>query len=320
MYLDGSLRDGPSDQLGRAGWGFAALDRDGSVRAAAFGVPPPWIRSIHGAEMWAFFAALRCAIPGVAFRSDRQAVVDTFRRGAHVATGASVEHARLWILIYAACDDYENPHTDLTLEWMLAHTTEAHVGVASLSNGQLLTTHDRAGNALADTLAKRGAEFHRVPETTRTLVSHYSQLALWSARALAVRTFAANHLEVPGAIGLRRDSAGVPRRRRRHGSARDAASPQAQPVVRPDSAAKRSRSSSCSSEEVPLDDVGAGPRSQACRRRARTLGKKAVDAQRLQVVCRAVAERLQPRKGMPSAADRIAEVQRRVRARLGCGD
>ena len=51
IYLDGSFRDGPSEDLGRTGWGFIAYDEQGRLQAAAFGVPPPWIRSIHGAEM-----------------------------------------------------------------------------------------------------------------------------------------------------------------------------------------------------------------------------------------------------------------------------
>ena len=197
VYLDGSFIDGPSALLGRVGFGFVALGMDGLVKAAAYGVPPPWIRCIHGAEMWAFFAALRCSMPGVSFRSDRRAVVDTFRRGAEYATAAPIEHARLWGLIFAACDDYEAPHKDLPIEWMPAHTTEAHVGVVRLSDGHDLTAQDRFGNDLADSLAKKGAHLHRVPEAARLQVHGYRQLAVWAARTLALRTYAANHLEVP---------------------------------------------------------------------------------------------------------------------------
>ena len=100
MFLDGSLRDGPSERLGRTGFGFIAYDAEGRIRAAACGVPPPWINSIHGAELWAFFAAIRCSLPGASYRSDRKAFVDTFKAGRTVATASSVDHARLWKLIF----------------------------------------------------------------------------------------------------------------------------------------------------------------------------------------------------------------------------
>ena len=106
VYLDGSFRDGPTEELGRTGWGFIAYDTEGRLQAAAaFGVPPPWIRSIHGAELWALFAALRCAAPGVKVRSDRKAVVDTFQAGKGVATRSDNEYARLWSMVFATCDD-----------------------------------------------------------------------------------------------------------------------------------------------------------------------------------------------------------------------
>ena len=63
IYLHGSFRDGPSVRTGRTGWAFVAKDATGEVVAAAYGVPPPWVRSIHGAEVWAFRAALSCALP-----------------------------------------------------------------------------------------------------------------------------------------------------------------------------------------------------------------------------------------------------------------
>ena len=57
-YSDGSFLDGPSRALGRTGWGFAVLDGEAHAVASALGVPPGWVRTIHGAEMWALFAAL----------------------------------------------------------------------------------------------------------------------------------------------------------------------------------------------------------------------------------------------------------------------
>ena len=62
VYLDGSLLDGPSKELGRVGFGFAALDCYGRTMASAYGIPPDWITTIHGAEVWALHAASAVAI------------------------------------------------------------------------------------------------------------------------------------------------------------------------------------------------------------------------------------------------------------------
>ena len=51
-YSDGSFLDGPIPELARGGWAFAVLDEDGIIVASAYGVPPPWIKYIDGAEAW----------------------------------------------------------------------------------------------------------------------------------------------------------------------------------------------------------------------------------------------------------------------------
>ena len=50
VYPDGSARDGPTPELMRLGWGFVVVGSDGNIAAAAYGVPPPWIVDIGGAE------------------------------------------------------------------------------------------------------------------------------------------------------------------------------------------------------------------------------------------------------------------------------
>ena len=97
---------------------------------------------------------------------------------------------------------------------MPAHTSAADVGRVRLSDGQLLSAVDRTANELADELAKRGAEAHRLPEATRRKAWEFDQLAVWAARRLGVATQAANNHSVPGAPGTQRDSVGVPRWRR----------------------------------------------------------------------------------------------------------
>ena len=57
VYLDGSARDGPTPELVRLGWAFAVLGNNGRIIAAAYGVPPPWIVDIGGAQALALYQA-----------------------------------------------------------------------------------------------------------------------------------------------------------------------------------------------------------------------------------------------------------------------
>ena len=111
------------------------------------------------------------------FWTDRKAVLDTSKSGRQSATAASVELARLWKLIFAAFDDYDKPHEQVNLAWMPAHTGDADVGVARLSNGEILTKRDRLANDAADHPAKRGAQMHRVPKEVRKRVKNFELLA-----------------------------------------------------------------------------------------------------------------------------------------------
>ena len=51
FYTDGSARGGPIKELVRCGWSFVAVNSQGEVIAAAYGVPPPWVEDIGGAEV-----------------------------------------------------------------------------------------------------------------------------------------------------------------------------------------------------------------------------------------------------------------------------
>ena len=82
-----------------------------------------------------------------------------------------MELGRLWRLVFAALDDLDEPHVDVDLAWILAHTKESDIGFARLSNGSLLTKRDRLANNAADCLPKSGAQFHRVPKAARQRVT-----------------------------------------------------------------------------------------------------------------------------------------------------
>ena len=58
VYPDGSARDGPTPELMRLGWAFVVLSSEGGIEAAAYGVPPPWIVDIGGAEAWGLYQSM----------------------------------------------------------------------------------------------------------------------------------------------------------------------------------------------------------------------------------------------------------------------
>ena len=321
VYLDGSFRDGPSEIIGRTGFSFIAYDGEWRVRAAACGVPPPWIKSIHGAELWALFAAARLALPGVAFRTDRKAVLDIFQAGRKEATASSVELAHLWAAVFDAFDDYEDPSASVDLAWMPAHTTAADVGVARLSNGEFLTARDRAANDAADHLAKRGAQTHRVPAWLRKKVKKYELLAGWAARTLGIATHAANNLVVPGCEVLQRDSTGQPawKRKAKAQPPSDVATVEAAgvppPVAAPaeagapEKAVKRRNSSDDSASASDSDFCAEQPpqSARACRAKQRRLSRE-----RFQLLVRSTARWSYPDEGEATAPNRVRHLRQRV--------
>ena len=73
--------------------------------------------------------------------------------------GGGSTHARIYALIFTALDDTRLEK----LIWMPAHQTMAAVGVRAKGNNEFLIALDLETNDLADRLAKRGVEDHRVP-------------------------------------------------------------------------------------------------------------------------------------------------------------
>ena len=63
VYPDGSLLDGIAPELARTGWACVVMSDDGEVIAAAYGVPPPWVKGIEGEEAWALHQGSGFTIP-----------------------------------------------------------------------------------------------------------------------------------------------------------------------------------------------------------------------------------------------------------------
>ena len=204
VYTDGSLIDGPTSLLGRTGWSFVAVNREGVVLASAHGVPPSWITTTFGAETWAVYQAVKCARADPALRIDCKAVVDLLQAGKSSAVIPKRLTARVWADIFAILDG-ECPKN---VSWMPAHTAASQVGVAKLGNGCALTALDRNGNDQADCLAKTDAKTDRVPEGIRRFISDQESevdaMARWVARA----TLSAN--DATSCLG--RDSESAPKK------------------------------------------------------------------------------------------------------------
>ena len=145
-----------------------AVDQ-GAVVASAFGLPPAWITSIPGTEAWAMLQAMQVSMPGNTFRTDCDAVRVECQKSLRELTLASKKLARVWAPIALYLEDA----VPGSVVWMPAHTEKHQVGKAHLSDGQLLSEDDRAGNAEADRLAKLAAEGDRMAIATREqLLAH----------------------------------------------------------------------------------------------------------------------------------------------------
>ena len=102
IYTDGSRIDGLDPRTGRNGWAFVVVDEQGRTVARAYGVPPPWIDDIPGAEAWALVQAATVAEPGCRVVSDCQPCVDAVHRGRVWATSDKRKHARVHAMVFEA--------------------------------------------------------------------------------------------------------------------------------------------------------------------------------------------------------------------------
>ena len=158
VYLDGSWLDGLGPYA-RGGWAFVVLDDDGKIVAAAYGVPPPWIKDIGGAEAWVVLQVGLRAMPGkVKYMIDCQPCVDMVHGGVVAATTADRPLARVNGMVMSTLEDTS---TDKVV-WMPAHKSKKAAGILLCSNGVAITELNIKGNAEADRLAKLAVMQHRM--------------------------------------------------------------------------------------------------------------------------------------------------------------
>ena len=216
-FTDGSLVDASWEGYQALGWAFVAIDSEGKVLAAAFGVPPRWVDTIQGAELWAVHMALQTVFLPQELFTDCQTIQKGVRHGLDWAQGANRRYSRLWTALHFDLDEGEQAEL---VHWMPAHTSVASVGVVRCSDGTLLTDTMRCANAIVDRLAKEAADSVAMSLGMRArLKERFTQareLAIFVGRV----TFAAGHCKRDGAIC--RDSVGF-----------DSATARRRPVARP---------------------------------------------------------------------------------------
>ncbi len=192
VYSDASQLDGPDPLLGRFGWSFTIVDEAAphAVRASAFGTPPDWIDNMNAAEAWAIQMAITVAVPLAVYTADSLEFVRAMERGKKWVTAAARPNARVWGQL---CTVFDSEVDIERVRWMPSHKSEAQAGRYLRSDGQRVTLLDVRANAIADKLAKRGAESVRVPDDIRATIAAAEAATVWVARTIGHATWAANH-------------------------------------------------------------------------------------------------------------------------------
>jgi endonuclease/exonuclease/phosphatase family metal-dependent hydrolase len=323
-YLDGSLVHGQWRQFRATGFGIVVVVGL-EVVAYGQGIPPHWCDTAAAAEAWALLTALSLVPFPPRMRTDCLVLIRVAQAGLLEATKASRPLARIWGMIGTKLDgNIETLADDELLAWMPAHQTLAAIGTRRLSNGKLLTAVDWRANRLVDVLAKQAAATREAPRAVSLLLKS-AQAAVRHASALLGRvTVAANHHEVSTTqedgtekIVVKRDAqqpdaATRARRSRKRAAPKPAAAPKAAAAPTAAAAAPAGATDDVAALFKPPRPITATAKAARWLRRRRHQDDRAATDRRVQEIGAAAV--VTP--GLPTGAEKIAEVKRRVRARL----
>ena len=219
IFTDGSLQDGTMQRGCQSlGWSFVVINSDNVMIAAAYGVPPKWVTTIQGAELW----ATQCALASIPFPQSLYTDCDTvrlgLRRSMQWAGSAKRRFARIWSTIKCMLD-----HGREFIHWIPAHTTESNYQYALCSDGLYVTEDMWEANQLADLLAKHAAESVRLSLGVRSAMQQREKKILELVKYVGKLTHEANHLS-DGNGKFLRDSNPGPKRARKGKKGRKSAS------------------------------------------------------------------------------------------------
>ena len=157
MFLHGRLPAVRAEQEASAR-GVVAVDAGGRLIAYAGAVPPDWVRTAAGAELWSIIALLTEAPCPPPMATDCFSVLAAAAAGTATAAHPSRTLAHLWSRVATVLDgDITVLAAGGRLTWMPAHTSQAAVGARVRSDGRLVSSTDWRASRLADAVAKDGA-------------------------------------------------------------------------------------------------------------------------------------------------------------------
>ena len=100
--------------------------------------------------------------------------------------------ARVHAMLFSTLEDDD---ARSRVGWMPSHLLEAELGEVKKSDGSLVNTRDLQGNTLADQLAKRAVEYHRVAASDVAIWKEQMKVAESRAKWVGISTHAANNFE-----------------------------------------------------------------------------------------------------------------------------
>ena len=191
VYADGSRLFAEHKYCGlvaRQGWAFAIYDDEAKLIAAASGLTPWWASGIYAAELWALLNASQVAFPSSPFFIDCKAVQIGTRNGPSWANSPSRKLGRAWSPLALCLEDYPESAT-----WVPAHCAKSAIGVARLSDGNVMQQVDFDGNDFVDFHAKKQARIHTPSFSDRSSIVSASNLVSDIAKWIGYCTVLANH-------------------------------------------------------------------------------------------------------------------------------
>ena len=314
IFTDGSLIDGKLEKPYQSlGWAFVVITSDGVLVAAAYGVPPKWVDTIQGAELW----AVQMALQTVQFPSKLYTDCNSVRLGVQFsdqwAGSAKRRFARIWTVIHSAVED--NPSV---VQWIPAHTAESSIGQKKCSDGLFVSEDYWSANQLADILAKDAAECIRIFEQDLRRIHAYENGVLELVKYLGLLTHEANNFRLPDGSYMRDSEALVKRKRRKKRVVQNDRSPtimsKSVGKVVKRSTSGRWQSVYSASSTAPAKGIGKGNRARAASLHKVREAREQADF--MSWWREGSVSRLQPKKeDAPSAKERLDALRQRLAAK-----
>ena len=299
------------------GWAFVVVDDEGNLIAAAYGVPPAWVDTIQGAELWAVRVALLCVVYPSKLFTDCSSVRQGVRQPREWAASSKRRLGRIWLVV---ADQLEG-NNDL-VQWMPAHTPESAIGSKTCSDGTVVTEVMWLSNQLADLLAKEAAESARISKQDREWLASRDKQLFELCVFVGQLNHAANNYVLPDGT-VRRDAEVCKLRRRIR--------PKSKVVAQCTGSRNEPPRKASRKMSAPEEWVSAWISRSACDQNVQRVPSKALRDKRAQIGITSRQEEsflgwwresrsqtLAPRDpAAPTAQERLASLRKRVLERTG---